>query len=170
MPSRYHPFGDQKPWREVMMGVLSSIKWKWDKVKALTAVLEKWRPRNCKTEKDFENSLYLLLHRELENHQITKQPAQGRFKADLLIDDSLILELKHNLNTTAKYQRLQGQLSEYKKWEGQVVLLLIGETDPNLKKQLLSFLKDQGLRDTFDLADPFNILPGTGDKVIIVEK
>jgi hypothetical protein len=146
------------------MGILDKAKWGWDKIGVMTSLLEKWRPRNCETEKDYENSLYLFLHRELEDHQITKQPAQGRFHADLVIDDKLIIELKHNLNTTAKYQRLIGQVEEYKNWDGQVILLLIGETDPNLKKQLTSYLKKAGLRDALV---PFDF---TGDKVTVVEK
>ena len=57
------------------------------------------------------------------------------------------VELKNNLNTTAKYQRLIGQISEYKEWEGQILVLLIGETDPNLRKQLKKYIANEGLND-----------------------
>lgn len=69
--------------------------------------------------------------RELEDHQITRQPGQGRFRADLGIDDKLIIEIKFNLNATSKHQLLVGQLEEYRDWDGQVILLLIGGTEPN---------------------------------------
>lgn len=150
---------DQK---EVMMGLLDKLKWQWDRVGVLTSLFSKWRPRNCKTEKDYENSLYSFLHRELEDHQITKQYGIGRVHADLAIDDKLIIEIKYNLNTSAKYQRILGQLAEYKEWGGRVVLLLVGKTDPNLRKQLTSYLEKEGLCGSMFLHEE--------DKVIIYEK
>jgi len=103
-----------------------------------------------------------FLHKELEDHQITKQYGIGRSRADLVIDDRLIIEIKYNLNTSAKYQRLLGQLAEYKEWDGRVVLLLVGKTDPNLRKQLTSYLEKEGLCSSMFLHEE--------DKVIIYEK
>jgi hypothetical protein len=143
------------------MGLLDKLKWRWDSVGALTSLLSKWRPRNCETEKDYENSLYSFLHKELKDHQITKQYAKGRFHADLVIDDRLIIEIKYNLNTPAKYQRLLGQLLEYKEWDGRVVLLLVGKTDPNLRKQLASYLEKEGFCGMFPVEE---------DKVTVYEK
>lgn len=144
------------------MGLLHKIKWKLDSAQILTSLFSKWCPRNCKTEKDYENSLYFFLHKELEDHQITKQYGKGRFRADLVIDDRLIIEIKYNLSTSSKYQRLLGQLAEYKDWDGRIVLLLIGKTDPNLRKQLTSYLKKEGFCDSIWLHEE--------DKVIIYEK
>jgi len=150
------------------MGIMDRVKWNWDKTAVVVGLLEKWRPRNCKTEKDYENSLYLFLHKELEDRQITKQPGQGRYHADIAIDDKILIEIKYDLNTTAKYTRLVGQVVEYKDWKGQVIILLTGETDPNFKKQLLARLEKEGLRGAFNPADPFGLT--SGDKVIVVEK
>jgi len=150
------------------MGILEKAKWTWDKVSVMKSLIEKWHPRNCQTEKGYENSLYLFLHKELEDHQITKQPGQGRYHADLAIDDNLLIEIKYNLNTTAKYQRFVGQIEEYRDWDGQVILLLIGETEPNFRKQLASYLEKRGLRGAFNPTDPFGIV--SSDKVIILEK
>jgi hypothetical protein len=144
------------------MGILDKLKWRLDSVKALASLFSKWRPRNCETEKDYENSLASFLHKELEDHQITPQYAKGRFHADLVIDDRLIIEIKYNLNTTAKYQRLLGQLAEYKEWPGQVVLLLVGKTDPNLRKQLTAYLKKEGFCG--------GMFPVEEDKVTVYEK
>ena len=83
------------------MGIMDKAKWTWDKVAVMKSLIDKWRPRNCQTEKDYENSLYLFLHKEHEDHQITKQPGQRRYHADLVIDDKLLIEIKYNLNTTA---------------------------------------------------------------------
>lgn len=142
------------------MGFLDKLRFQaWDSVAAVTALMAKWKPKGCRTEKDFEKSLYSFLHAELGDIQITKQFAQGRIRADLVIGGKVIVELKHNLDSTAKYQRLIGQLSEYKTWDGYTVVLLTGKTDPNLKKELHRFLKREDL--TGDLF---------GDKVTVVEK
>jgi hypothetical protein len=142
------------------MGITDKLKWTWDPVAVLTALLDKWRPRNCETEKEYETSLYTFLHRELEDRQITKQSGKGRFHADLVIDEKFIIEIKHNLNTTANYQRLKGQVMEYKDWKGKVILLMIGKVEQNLKKDLTSFLKKEGLTDSW----------GSEDKVLVVYK
>ena len=68
-----------------------------------------------------------------------------------MIGDRVIVELKYNLNTTGKYQRLIGQLAEYKDWDGRTILLLTGETDINLRKQIDMYLKKEGLSE--DLLD-----------------
>ncbi len=131
------------------MGLFDKLKFKfWDDVAVVTSKLKDWRPRSCKTEKDYENSLYTYLHKELPDFQITKQYQKGRIRADLVIADKVIIELKNNLNSTSKYQRLIGQLADYKEWEGRIVVLLTGETDINLKKQLNDYLKKEGLTDT----------------------
>lgn len=108
-------------------------------------MIERWEPGVCKIEKNYEKSLYNFLHNELEEIQVTKQYARGRIKADLVIGDKVIIEIKNNLNTTGKYQRLIGQIAEYREWEGSILIILVGETDQNLNKQLKKFLNKEGL-------------------------
>ncbi len=116
-----------------------------DSVKFVTTKLKEWKPRKCSTEKEYENSLYAFLHDQMGDLQVTKQYAKGRIRADLVIADKVIVELKNNLNTTAKYQRLIGQLNEYKDWDGRVIILLTGDTDRNLRKQLDAYIKNEDL-------------------------
>jgi hypothetical protein len=126
------------------MAWLDKVKFKfWDDVEAITSLLERWAPRKCKTEKDYENSLFRFLNENLGDVQITKQYAQGRIKADLLVGKSVIVELKNDLNTTPKYTRLVGQLIQYRDWEGRIVVLLTGDTDVNLRKDLDRFVAEQ---------------------------
>lgn len=127
------------------MGLLEKAKWAWDNVGMMASLLEKWRPRNCVTEKDYEKNLCSFLHRELPDFRITPQYAKGRFRADLQVGKNMFIEIKHNLNTTAKLQRLMGQVASYGDWEGKFVLLLVGKTDSDLKEELIRFLKKQGL-------------------------
>ncbi len=66
-----------------------------------------------------------------------------------MIDERLIIEIKYNLNTTAKYLSLLGQLAEYKKWGGRIILLLVGNTEPDLKELLISYLEKEGFYATY---------------------
>lgn len=142
------------------MGLMDKLKFQvWDNVGAVVDLIKRWEPTDCRTEKDYERSLYGYLHENFGDLQVTKQYAQGRIRADLCVAGKVIVELKNNLNTTAKYQRLVGQVAEYKKWNGRIVVLLTGATEPNLRKQLNNFVKSEGLGDGLDQA-----------KVTIVEK
>ena len=141
------------------MGFLNKVKFKlWDATGTIVSIIEKWKPRKCRTEKDFEKSLYSYLEKELEDIQITRQYAKGRIRADIVVDDVVIIELKNNVDSTAKYQRLVGQLSEYKEWNGNIVVLLTGKTDSNLKRQLTQRVKEYD--DLLDLSP----------KVVIIQK
>jgi len=120
-----------------MMALLDKIKFHvWNPLTAVLDLVEKWNPTDCTTEKDYERSLYEWLHEQLGGVQVTKQFARGRVHADLVVADKVIIELKVNLDTTAKYQRLVGQLEEYREWKGDVVIVLFGRTDKNLRKKL----------------------------------
>jgi hypothetical protein len=53
------------------------------------------------------------------------------------------VEMERNLDSTGKYQRLIGQLTDYEDWKGYVVVLLTGRNDPELVKRLRGFLEKQ---------------------------
>ena len=140
------------------MGFLQKIRFNFfDAGEMIVHYIEKWRPRKCKTEKEYEKSLYTFLHKQLEDIQVTKQFAKGRIRADLVVGDKVIVELKNNLNTTAKYQKLIGQITEYKKWDGQIIIVLTGDTDLNLHKELTKYIE----KDNDDLDE---------EKLIVLQK
>jgi len=126
------------------MGVFDKIRFKfWDPAGMVSSLVKEWHPVRCKTEKGYEKSLYSFLHKRLEDIQITKQYARGRIRADLLVGDKVIVEIKNNFNTTTKYQRLIGQITEYKEWEGEIIIVLMGKTDPNLRKGLENYAEKE---------------------------
>ncbi len=138
---------------------------KWlDDIGTVKSLIQKWDAKKCKTEKDYELSLYTYLHKMLPNMQITKQYARGRIKADLVVADKIIIELKTNLKTTDQYLKLVGQISQYKEWEGKIIILLTGETEISLKKDLIKFCRE--IFNEFDLLDPF----GINSRIMICEK
>lgn len=121
--------------------VLESLRFQfWDPLDMVEGLIKKWKPKGCKTEKQYEVSLYDFMHSELQEVQVTKQFAKGRIRADIVVGDKVIVELKNNLDTTSKYQRLIGQLVEYEAWDGDIVILLCGKTDPNLLKDLKKYI------------------------------
>lgn len=120
----------------------------WAPVSAVKQAIGKWSPRECENEKSYENSLYLFLHEYFPDVQITKEYAIGRTKVDLNVGDEVIIEIKKDLKSTGQYGRLIGQLEEYKKWKGATIILLVGDTDPHLKKKLKSRAEEGRLLTT----------------------
>lgn len=126
------------------MGFFERLRFKFlDPVGMISSLIKEWKPIRCKTEKDYEKSLYSFLHKRLEDTQITKQYAKARIRADLVVGDRVIIELKNNLNTTAKYQKLIGQITEYKEWDGEIIIVLTGERDANLYKELMKYAAEE---------------------------
>lgn len=113
---------------------------------ATRSLIRKWQPGKCTTEKDYKKSLYNFLHAQLDDIQVTQEYGLGRTHADIVVGDEVLIEFKHNLSSTSEYQRLLGQLAEYDEgWNGYIFLVLTGETEPNLRKQLGQHLENTGL-------------------------
>lgn len=148
------------------MGLMDSLKFKfWDGLGTVTDLIQSWQPEGCKSEKDFEKSLFSHLQKELSDIRITKQYARGRIKADIVIAEELIIELKTNLKTTGQLQRLMGQLLIYKTaWPGKTIVILTGQTDADLRKEL-----DRNIKAHFEDFNPFD--PWRLDSsILIVQK
>lgn len=119
------------------MGLLDKLKFNlWDDVDAVVDLVKRWTPEGCKSEKDYEKSFYAFLHAELGDEKIVRQYAQGRIRADLVINGKVIVELKTHLMRKDVLQRLIGQISGYEQWSGLVIILLTGDVDPDLRKEL----------------------------------
>ena len=77
------------------------------------------------------------------------------------VEEKVILELKNNLDATAKYQRLIGQLMSYENWGGSVFVVLCRTTDRNLLKELKSHIED--LHGSVHFAERFRLFKTTCD-------
>lgn len=100
-------------------------------------LIEEWRPRRCTTEKDYERSLVRYLQANLEGKDVVPQYASGRVRGDIVVDEQILIEIKTKLDSTAKLQKLLGQIELYEReWKKQVIVVICGETDPNLAKQI----------------------------------
>jgi hypothetical protein len=106
-------------------------------VRNVIGFVQSWRPRNCESEKEFERSLKKHLEKNLPKSDVISQFAQGRMKGDIVVDDRILIELKADLNSTAKMQRLLGQIDDYEsKWKGEVIVVICGDVDRDLLKTL----------------------------------
>jgi len=125
------------------MTKLDSLKFNlWDSDGTLADLISRWVPKKCSTEKEYEKSLLNFLNKEIPDIKIIPQYAIGRSKADLLIGNDIILEIKKDLTKTTQYDRLIGQLTRYQEWKGRVIVLLVGEVDNNLKKGIEKFINN----------------------------
>lgn len=123
----------------------------------IVELIRLWRPIDCQTEKDYEESLYGHLRSCLPGIVITPRYAFGRARTDLAIDNEVAIEIKKDLKDTSEFQRLLGQILQFNEWKGYSVVLLVGFTDPNLLDELR--------KHASKIPGPF-----INPKVVIVEK
>jgi len=115
----------------------------WDDVSAIIDVVKKWKPRNCKTEKEYETSLYRKLKKYFPLLEIIPQYKYAGVYGNLVVGNKVLIEIKTDLESTAT---LLGQLMRYKKkWDGRILVLLTGNTNPGIVKELEEFVDREGL-------------------------
>jgi hypothetical protein len=129
------------------MGILDKIKFQWDDIGHVEGLIKEWKPSSCESEKDYEKSLYTHLEKGGLEGKITKQYGVGRSKVDIAVGKDVFVELKKDLKNTGQLQRLIGQLEIYSKDLNNVIIVLCGEVDKNLLKQLIDKVKSYGSWD-----------------------
>jgi hypothetical protein len=103
---------------------------------ATAEIIKKWRPEDISSEKAIEESLYGHLVRNLEGLSIRRQFRYDRITADILIEDEVAIEIKLNLTGTREFHRLIGQIETYAKWGKDLVIVLVGEVDLDIKDRI----------------------------------
>jgi hypothetical protein len=98
--------------------------------------IRSWKPRGCSTELQYRNSLHKKLEDSFPRTPPVKEYGYGRVRADIAFERKIGIELKLDLNSTTKLQRLKGQLDDYAKTFGTSVVVLVGKTDRSLLKDL----------------------------------
>jgi hypothetical protein len=122
------------------MSFLERIAFDWNGFSQVTRLVEECDFSGCLNERDAEDRLYELFHSKYESIQIIRQYGRGRAKIDLMVGDSVMIEIKYKLNSNAELQRLKGQLDDYCSWGNNLILALIGDTDPAIRKELQRFV------------------------------
>jgi hypothetical protein len=138
------------------MGVIDKIKFHvWDDVSAVIDVIKEWKPRKCKSEKDYENALCRKLEKQFPGIEIIPQYNKNGIRGDIVVGGKVLIEIKYDLKSITT---LLGQLMRYKRlWPGRVLVLLTGETKPSLVKELKEFIDKEGLNSGWDMSSKFTV-------------
>ena len=118
------------------MDLFDKLSFWFSPTSAVLELVGTWNVGGCGSEKQCEDSLYDYLQRSLDGVQIIRQYGRARSFVDIMVADRVMVELKYELTSTAEYQRLVGQLVGYKEWNKDIIVVLVGNTEPNLLKNL----------------------------------
>jgi len=99
-------------------------------------LISEWEPDNASSEAAIEESLHAHLTKHLRGLDIRRQFPHDRVRADILINEEVAIEIKLDLVTAAEFHRLIGQLDCYARWGVRMVVLLVGQVDPDLKARV----------------------------------
>jgi spore coat polysaccharide biosynthesis predicted glycosyltransferase SpsG len=135
------------------MGIKEFRFQNWDGFEMLVKEIKNWNPRGCKSEKDYEESLYKKLHSVLGDINIKKQYPIKEYKIDLMVDDRFLIEMKYNFKTKGESQRLYGQLINYMNYTNvsgllssqPIIVLICGECEPSMKKDLKKYCNKESI-------------------------
>jgi hypothetical protein len=88
-------------------------------------VINSWYPQRGQTHDALKNDLYLLFKKKFGDEYVRKE--SGQYRADIVIDESIPVELKVNFGGKAERNRLWGQITDYKKeYKGTIFLVICG--------------------------------------------
>jgi hypothetical protein len=137
---------------------VGKMQFSWDAPGAVAGLIQKWTPPEFKSEGEYEKDLYGYLHDNLNGIEVTRQFGSSRSRVDICVGRKVFVELKKDLDSTAKLQRLLGQLQLYakEKWEF-VLLVVVGQADKNLLAQAKEGLEKIG-RDSWALSDNWRLI------------
>ncbi len=132
------------------------------------SVIDEWIPNKHKNELEYRNELLQFLRSKMNEgnnlfsieQEIVIKKEDGRGLCDIAIENEVGIELKKDLNSKSKVDRLIGQVNYYKKHYKDIIIVLVGVTDPNA----LDYLKEQ-LRSI--ASTEFNTIVGTKHLLVI---
>jgi len=109
----------------------------------IESLIKKWKPRSFKlNEKEQEQGLFVWLKQNLPGVPITTQYGIAKGKADIVIQDEFLIELKLPfIDDVGEFDRCIGQMERYRlKWvdleRGPVYLVIIGESESEFQDML----------------------------------
>lgn len=124
-------------------------------------LLKKWNPNISDYEYEYQDKLFLYLSKNLPEAVIEMEKPIGSLdeihtkgRADLVIDNTILIELKKNI-ASSELQRAKGQIEQYLniwKTNGPVILLICHSDFKLVKSSLDQFLKDQNKLGKFTIA------------------
>ncbi len=111
--------------------------------------VREWQPaKNYRSELKYTEDLHSVLLRRFQNSQVTRDDKNNKKGLDIGItyqsmysSESVGIELKYNLDKTAEYQRLIGQIETKGQRYGHIIIVLAGRTNNNMYVNLNNWVK-----------------------------
>jgi len=118
--------------------------------KVLQEVRE-WQPaKNYRSELKYTEDLHSVLLEKFQNSQVTRDDKNNKKGLDIGVThqsmysgESVGIELKYNLDKTAEYQRLIGQIETKGQRYGHIIVVLVGQTNNNMYVNLNNWVKNR---------------------------
>ena|SRR5579883_2459452 len=137
----------------------------------LGCILANWRPRAFTLdERTHEQDLFAALRLALPDVPMTTQHGLAKGRADIVIEDAHVIELKLGFKDCNEFDRCIGQMERYyqrwvKKDRGPFYLIVVGESDADLRDMLHVWFEEANGR--FFSRSPFHLIEKTTCKVAI---
>ena len=130
--------------------------------------LDSWKPSSfALLEKQQEQALQAWLRKCLPDVPVLAQYGIAKGKADLVIQDSHVIELKLGFgeSSVAEFDRCVGQMERYRqKWvkadRGSVYLVVVGDSDPEFRALLHNWFEEtnSAFLSTILSSPPFHLI------------
>jgi len=108
----------------------------WDDMDKVERLIRDWKPEGYRTKGDYERSLSRLLKEHLKEKEIMRKVTIGKMKVDLAIGGTIFVQIRKDLQNQGQLERLITQIDGYSKNLKHLILILCGEVDKNLVRQV----------------------------------
>jgi len=117
-----------------------------------TRAIKNWTPeKKYQKEDGYRDDLLGYLREQLNrpspfgSQKVTIQSESGRWLCDIVLNRTIGIELKKDLKEKAKIDRAIGQIHRYWDCYHDIIIVLVGDTDPNkyddLREQVSDFVR-----------------------------
>ncbi len=108
----------------------------WDEMDHVERLIREWNPEGFRTKGDYERSLSAFLKKNLKETEIVGKVTIGKMKVDLAIGGTIFIQIRKDLQNQGQLERLITQIDGYSKNLKNLILILCGEVDKNLVRQV----------------------------------
>lgn len=129
-----------------------AVKYEYDynKRKLVLDRINSWKPKSCRSETSYKNSLKKHLDKELSADEIYvgNEHGLGISRLDLVVGKNkpyrdIAIEIKYKLKDSSDFDRLKGQIHTYiiEKFK-HLIIVLTGKTALKLETELKKYIKE----------------------------
>lgn len=131
------------------MNILKEILYKLSlprSVPIIKDLMEDWEPGNFNHESGYRDSLYRFLDKEFRLVDVKRRYSEGKVSPDITVGDNVFMEIYKDFDKDSDLQGLKTKIDNYKdeyKEKGiSIIVLLVGDADTELIKELQQYLEE----------------------------